>query len=73
MTTIMQEDQPDGTTRRCDARCHDAKGAVCNCICGGPFHGLGWEGVSAKMLQEEFDDMRLQDEIELNIDSFSHR
>lgn len=25
--------------RRCDERCHHARGAICNCWCGGLFHG----------------------------------
>ena len=39
MTTIMTEIH-GGTTRRCDAICHYAKGSVCTCICGGKYHGL---------------------------------
>jgi hypothetical protein len=26
---------------RCDAKCHEAKGDDCHCICGGAFHGVG--------------------------------
>lgn len=29
--------------RRCDARCYDAQGPVCDCICGGRNHGAGLE------------------------------
>lgn len=25
--------------RRCDDRCHYARGPICNCWCGGVFHG----------------------------------
>lgn len=25
--------------RRCDGRCHNAKGTKCTCWCGGAFHG----------------------------------
>ena len=28
-----------GRTRRCDSRCHRAKGVRCRCWCGGFFHG----------------------------------
>ena len=28
-------------SRRCDARCYDAKGPDCDCICGGKNHGKG--------------------------------
>ncbi len=28
-----------GKVRRCDKRCHQAKGSRCACWCGGAFHG----------------------------------
>lgn len=28
-----------GRVRRCDARCHNAKGTKCRCWCGGKLHG----------------------------------
>lgn len=28
-----------GRVRRCDRRCHQAKGIRCRCWCGGAFHG----------------------------------
>jgi hypothetical protein len=28
-----------GRTRRCNGRCHRAKGTRCRCWCGGTFHG----------------------------------
>lgn len=31
----------DGCVGRCDARCYDAKGFDCHCICGGANHGVG--------------------------------
>ncbi len=30
-----------GVTRRCDRRCHEAKGKRCRCCCGGKNHGVG--------------------------------
>lgn len=27
--------------RRCDSRCHNAKGTQCNCWCNGRYHGMG--------------------------------
>ncbi len=30
---------PMGRVRRCDRRCHTAKGTRCQCWCGGFFHG----------------------------------
>lgn len=40
MPTLITFKNNDGT-RRCDAKCHNAKGNKCNCICGGRFHGKG--------------------------------
>jgi len=31
----------DGCVGRCDAKCHDAEGTHCDCICGGANHGAG--------------------------------
>lgn len=42
MTTILECNTEDGV-RRCDARCHDAKGEDCSCICEGVNHGVGLE------------------------------
>jgi hypothetical protein len=29
---------------KCDARCVNSKGHVCDCACGGQNHGSGWNG-----------------------------
>ncbi len=39
--------------RRCDKRCHSAKGTRCNCWCGGYFHGSRQVAVTHR--QELFD------------------
>lgn len=42
MTTIIIRKNKDGAiTGRCDARCYNAKGKKCNCVCGGVNHGKG--------------------------------
>lgn len=42
MTTIMMRKNKDGKiTGRCDARCYNAKGKKCKCICGGCNHRKG--------------------------------
>ncbi len=41
MTTVIAAYDSDGCTGRCDAKCHDATGPDCNCICGGKNHGVG--------------------------------
>jgi len=38
--TIMTQGNSEGT-RRCDGKCHNSKGALCWCICGGRYHGAG--------------------------------
>ena len=42
MTTVHAVYDSDGCVGRCDAKCHNAKGDVCHCICGGLNHGCGF-------------------------------
>ena len=35
-----------GKVRRCDSRCHNAKGTRCRCWCGGTFHGKDGAGAA---------------------------
>jgi hypothetical protein len=30
-----------GRTRRCNAKCYNARGSECHCACGGVNHGVG--------------------------------
>ena len=39
MTTLIHA-QGAGAGR-CDAKCYDAKGTACDCVCGGLNHGAG--------------------------------
>jgi hypothetical protein len=41
MTTAIAVYNSDGCVGRCDARCHYATTAHCDCICGGRLHGAG--------------------------------
>ena len=41
MTTVYEVYDSDGCVGRCDAKCHEAKGPECHCICGGALHGVG--------------------------------
>lgn len=41
MTTVLAVYNSEGVVGRCDARCHDATTADCDCICGGANHGRG--------------------------------
>ena len=35
-----------GKVRRCNWRCHRAKGTCCRCWCGGAFHGANGAGAA---------------------------
>ena len=41
MTALITVSNSDGVVGRCDAKCYDATGADCDCICGGKNHGAG--------------------------------
>lgn len=42
MTTIILRKNKDGAiTGMCNARCYNAKGKKCHCVCGGDNHGKG--------------------------------
>ncbi len=42
--TLLEQRSGDGTlVGRCDARCYNADGPDCDCICGGRNHGAGLE------------------------------
>jgi len=40
-----------GKVRRCDKRCHTAKGTRCKCWCGGFFHGSAGAANRAALAQ----------------------
>jgi len=40
-----------GKVRRCDKRCHTAKGTRCQCWCGGFFHGSAGAANRATLAQ----------------------
>jgi len=46
--TLIVVGNSDGQ-RRCDARCHNASEAKCDCVCGGRNHGLGAGALHAQM------------------------
>lgn len=41
MATLIIYKSPHGKRRSCCARCYNAKGPVCQCICEGGNHGVG--------------------------------
>lgn len=40
-TLIKRKGAPGHITGRCDAKCYNAKGPKCKCICRGDNHGVG--------------------------------
>ncbi len=50
-----------GKVRRCDSRCHRAKGTRCKCFCGGAFHGTAG-AINREALSRFADDPALQEE-----------
>lgn len=52
MATLITHTTGDGSqTRRCDARCYEAKHDKCTCICGGANHGIGHNKAVENMRQ----------------------
>lgn len=41
MTTLISAANSDGEYGRCDAKCYNAQGGDCECVCGGRNHGAG--------------------------------
>lgn len=41
MTTLIAQYNSEGCTGRCDAKCYNATGGECDCICCGANHGVG--------------------------------
>jgi hypothetical protein len=52
MVLISAVDNEGKTVRKCDARCYNAKGKDCTCVCGGRNHGIGFEAAKEKTLNE---------------------
>lgn len=38
--------------RRCDAMCHQARRAECNCWCGGRYHGCGSDEARKRFIDD---------------------
>jgi hypothetical protein len=51
MSTVLAVYNTKGCLGRCDARCHEARGTVCRCVCGGANHGVGVEQAAENSAQ----------------------
>jgi hypothetical protein len=53
--TLIEIRRADGTlVGRCDARCYNAIGSLCECCCGGKNHGRGVERAVAQTREQAF-------------------
>jgi hypothetical protein len=59
MATLIAHYTRDRCIGRCDARCYNAKGNHCHCICGGFNHGVGRNEAAARTL-DQLDEIRLR-------------
>lgn len=50
MVVLMSQGNSEGT-RRCDARCYNAEGGECDCVCGGVNHGKGYAAAAENTAQ----------------------
>lgn len=62
MATLLAVGDKDGVRHRCDARCYDASGEICTCICGGRNHGAG-EVAARNNIFEQYEDLLREAEI----------
>jgi len=55
MTTYMTWETAGGKKGRCDAKCHNARGQKCRCMCRGNLHGsaIGKTPEEARRLRDE--------------------
>lgn len=51
MTTLIAVYNSEGCVGRCDARCYNATGGDCDCICRGANHGAGLTKATANTQQ----------------------
>ena len=51
MSTLIAVYNSEGCQGRCDAKCYDAIGDDCDCICGGLNHGKGIQTATKNLSQ----------------------
>ena len=67
MTTLIAVYNSEGCVGRCDARCYNATGPNCTCICGGANHGAGYDKAvsnTVEMTERLVDDTGLSEQLE---------
>jgi hypothetical protein len=71
MTTLISWGNSSGELGRCDAKCYDAIGGNCRCICGGLNHGVG-KDKAIENTREHIDDWLYAIECNLSHDEGSY-
>ena len=56
MTTLIEIRNNKGLIGRCDAKCYNAQGKHCDCVCGGANHGIG-KDEALKKINKHCDDL----------------
>jgi len=62
MATLIAVGDKDGVKHRCDARCYDASGEICTCVCGGRNHGVG-KVKAMNNIYDQYEDLLREAEI----------
>lgn len=53
MTTLIAVYHGSRCVGRCDARCYNAHGPNCNCVCRGRHHGVGFDDALEQVVDHE--------------------
>jgi hypothetical protein len=67
MATLIAVYNSEGCIGRCDAKCYNAKGPICNCVCGGMNHGCGHSQAienTADMVELELEHLGFEEQLE---------
>lgn len=61
MTALITVSNSQGVVGRCDAKCYNATGPDCDCICGGKNHGAGLDIAQENANEHCLGERRLED------------
>lgn len=55
--TVMCWGNSEGIKGRCDAKCHNAAGPTCGCMCDGRYHGGARDGSLGARVEQHSDEV----------------
>jgi len=70
VATVLAVYNSEGCVGRCDAHCHEAQHAECECICGGMNHGAGTQQAiqnTTEMVEEWVQEYGKKNNLELDL------